>query len=118
MLHALWERMCPISVTEGHLLAAVEACNQASQSLDARTSVFGSASEVSQRGSVCWLAIFPALPPLGVMSPSHGRVTLHVAWPASGLGGAVGPFFLYSHYLVLVTVYVILDRDPRRWSLK
>ena len=36
----------------------------------------------------------------------------------SGLGGPFGPFFLYSDYYVLVTVYVILGRDPRRWGLE
>ena len=35
-----------------------------------------------------------------------------------GPGGGIGPFFLYSDYYVLVTVYVILGRDPRRWGLK
>ena len=40
-----------------------------------------------------------------------------MAWPVSGLGGPFGPFFLYSDYYVLVTVYVILGRDPRRWGL-
>ena len=63
------------------------------------------------------LAVFPALPPFWVMCPSPCRVTLHVAWPVSGLGGPFGPFFLYSDYYVLVTVYVILGRDPRRWGL-
>ena len=88
-LHALCERICPISVTEGHLLAAVVSM-QSCFAIIGRTYLCSSEVQAkSQRGSVCLLAVFPALPPLGVMSPSHGRVTLHVAWPASGLGGAV-----------------------------
>ena len=78
----------------------------------------GGASKVTEESLCGVLAVFPALPPLWVMCPSPCRVTLHVAWPVSGLGGPFGPFFLYSDYYVLVTVYVILGRDPRRWGLK
>ena len=48
------------------------------------------------------------------------RAASHSMWRGhvSGLGGPFGPFFLYSDYYVLVTVYVILGRDHRRWDLK
>ena len=109
------------------LLARLDACI-VRQSL-ARVPFFRGASKVTEE-SLCGVLAgsFPpaAAPPapsrpfgvFGVMCPSPCRVTLHVAWPVSGLGGPFGPFFLYSDYYVLVTVYVILGRDPRRWGLR
>ena len=65
------------------------------------------------------LAVFPALPPFwGYVSLTVPRHTPCGVAAVSGLGGPFGPFFLYSDYYVLVTVYVILGRDPRRWGLK
>ena len=99
------------------LLARLDACI-VRQSL-ARVPFFRERKQSHRRESV-WCASllsFPPSRPFGVMSPSPCRVTLHVAWPVSGLGGPFGPFFLYSDYYVLVTVYVILGRDPRRWGL-